>query len=93
MFEDLKNFFLYGEENCCITNQFYYIFKRYYMFNNMEYIQIANYVYKKYTKTDKKPKNKFKFLWGLLTINERKKFTSIFFRAFGFKYSRNYYFL
>ena len=42
--------------------------------HNMNYIQIANYVYKKYTKTDKFPKNKCKFLWSLLTINERKNF-------------------
>jgi hypothetical protein len=74
MFEDLKNVFLYGEENFCITNEFYYIFKRHFMFNNMNYIQIANYVYKKYAITDKFPKNKCKFLWSLLTINERKNF-------------------
>jgi len=74
MFEDLKNVFLYGEENFCITNEFYYIFKRHFMFNNMKYIKIANYVYKKYAIIDKSPKNKCKFLWSLLTINERKNF-------------------
>ena len=68
-------FFLYGEENVSITNQFYYIFKRHFMFQNLQYILIANYVYIEYIKKkDRNPKNNSKFLWGLLTSNERKNF-------------------
>ena len=75
MFYDLQNFFLYGEENVSITNQFYYIFKRHFMFQNLQYILIANYVYIEYNKKkDRNPKNNSKFLWGLLTSNERKNF-------------------
>ena len=74
MFYDLQYFFLYTEESFIITNQFYYLFKRHYMFQNINYISIGNYVYKKYNQTTCKPKCKCKFLWGLLTINERRNF-------------------
>ena len=75
MFYDLQNFFLYGEENVSITNQFYYIFKRHFIFQNLQYIIISNYVYNKFNKKkDIKPKNNSKFLWGLLTNDERINF-------------------
>ena len=45
------------------------------MFQNLQYILIANYVYIEYIKKkDRNPKNNSKFLWGLLTSNERKNF-------------------
>lgn len=50
MFYDLQIFFLYGEENVIITNQFYYIFKRNFMFQNLQYIIISNYFYNKFNK-------------------------------------------
>lgn len=75
MFYDLQNFFLYGEENVSITNQFYYIFKRHFIFQNLQYIIISNYVYNKFNKKkDIKSKNNSKFLWGLLTNDERINF-------------------
>ena len=79
MFCDLQHFFIYGEENFTLTNQFYYIFKRHFMFQHLQYIIITNFVYKKYNQITSKPKLKCKFLWGLLTINERKNFFKKYF--------------
>jgi hypothetical protein len=67
MYNDISNF-LHN------NNKFYKTIKRHYIFSNFEYVTIGNYIYIKYNKINRKPKNKCKFLWSLLTPEERKIF-------------------
>lgn len=81
LLNDLKNFFYKNDEIYSITNQYYKIFKRYFMFQYIQHINISNYLYNKFHNNNntnsnaiKNPNSKIKFIWGLLTPRERVNF-------------------
>ena len=79
LLNDLIHFYYYNEDTYSITNKYYKIFKRHFMFQDCQYITIANYIFTKFhTNLFDKPIIKIKFLWGLLKPNERAIFIDTF---------------
>jgi hypothetical protein len=74
LFNDLEEFFYKNDEIYSITNKYYKIFKRHIMFQDIQHINISNYLYLKFHSNVNNPNNKIKFIWGLLTPNERVNF-------------------
>jgi hypothetical protein len=71
LFNDLEEFFYKNDEIYSITNKYYKIFKRHIIFKYTQYINISNYIYEKFYNMKTPPNKKIKFIWGLLTPNER----------------------